>query len=145
MKKDQLLMTERTDGYPLSINFSVGRGQLEEAVGMVLRGEIRDGKVYIGDEAVLDAEGRADRKVWVGIRPEGFIPDPQGPFTCQMDRVEVMGRDVSVVSTHAKMTGKSIRSIVSSENRFEPGQKEVCFRLKPHKVFLFDRESEERV
>lgn len=33
--KNQLLMTERTDGYPLSINFSVGRGQLEEAVGIV--------------------------------------------------------------------------------------------------------------
>ena len=33
--KNQLLMTERTDGYPLSINFSVGRGQLEEAVRIV--------------------------------------------------------------------------------------------------------------
>lgn len=33
--KNQLLMTERTDGYPLSINFSVGAGQLEEAVGIV--------------------------------------------------------------------------------------------------------------
>ena len=111
----------------------------------VFEGEIRDGKVWIGDEAVLDAEGREDRKIWIGIRPEGFIPDPEGPFTCQMDRVEVMGRDVSVVSTHPKMTGKSIRSIVSSENRFEPDQKEVRFRLKPYKVFLFDRESEDRV
>ena len=33
--KNQLLMTERTDGYPLSINFTVGRGQLEEAVRIV--------------------------------------------------------------------------------------------------------------
>jgi len=56
-----------------------------------------------------------------------------------------MGRDVSVVSTHPQMTGRSIRSIVSSENRFEPGQENVRFRLKPYKVFLFDRESEERV
>ena len=111
----------------------------------VFEGEIRNGKVYIGDEAVLDAEGREDRSIWVGIRPEGFIPDPDGPFTCRMDRVEVMGRDVSVVSTHAKMTGKNIRSIISSENRFEPDQQEVRFRLKPHKVFLFDRESEERI
>ena len=94
---------------------------------------------------MLDAEGREDRKVWVGIRPEGFIPDEQGPLTCRMDRVEVMGRDVSVVSTHEKMTGKCIRSIVSSENRFAPDQETVRFRLKPHKVFLFDRESEERV
>ena len=111
----------------------------------VFEGEIRDGKVYIGNEAVLDAEGRGNRQVWVGIRPEGFIPDPQGPFTCKMDRVEVMGRDVSVVSTHPKMTGKCIRSIVSSENKFEPDQEDVRFSLKPYKVFLFDRESEERV
>ena len=111
----------------------------------VFGGEIRGGKVYIGNEAVMDAEGKADRKVWVGIRPEGFIPDPEGPFTCDMDRVEVMGRDVSVVSTHPEMTGRCVRSIVSSENRFEPGQETVKFRLKPNKVFLFDRESEERV
>ncbi len=111
----------------------------------VFEGEIRNGKVWIGSEAVLDAEGKADRRIWVGIRPEGFIPDPEGPFTCRMDRVEVMGRDVSVVSTHEKMTGRCVRSIVSSENRFDPDQKEVRFRLKPHKVFLFDRESEERV
>ena len=43
------------------------------------------------------------------------------------------------------MTGKCIRSIVSSEYRFDPAQQEVRFRLKPYKVFLFDRESEERV
>ena len=111
----------------------------------VFEGEIRDGKVRIGDEAVLDASGKPDRAVWVGIRPEGFIPDAKGPFTCRMDRVEVMGRDVSVVSTHPKMTGRFVRSIVSAENRFEPGQEEVRFSLKPYKVFLFDRESEERV
>ena len=111
----------------------------------VFEGAIRDGKVWIGDEAVLDAAEKQDREVWVGIRPEGFIPDENGPFTCRMDRVEVMGRDVSVVSTHEKMTGKCVRSIVSSENKFSPEQKTVRFSLKPYKVFLFDRESEERV
>ena len=94
---------------------------------------------------LLDAEGKEDRRIWVGIRPEGFIPDGNGPFTCRMDRVEVMGRDVSVVSTHPKMTGRNIRSIVSAENLFDPEQTEVRFSLKPYKVFLFDRESEERV
>ena len=111
----------------------------------VFDGEIKGGQLYIGDEAVLDVPGRKEMPVWVGIRPEGFIPEENGPFTCKMDRVEVMGRDVSVVSTHPKMTGRCIRSIVSSENRFEPGQENVRFRLKPYKVFLFDKESEERV
>ena len=111
----------------------------------VFHGEVKGEKLYIGDEAVLDVPGRKNMPVWVGIRPEGFIPDENGPFTCNMDRVEVMGRDVSVVSTHPQMTGRCIRSIVSSENRFEPGQETVRFRLKPYKVFLFDKESEERV
>ena len=111
----------------------------------VFSGRIRDGKLYIGDEAVLELPEHEDREVWAGIRPEGFIPDENGPFTCNMERVEVMGRDVSVVSTHPQMTGRCIRSIVSSENRFEPDQKKVRFSLKPYKVFLFDRESEERV
>ena len=111
----------------------------------VFSGRIRDGILYIGDEAVLELPEHEDREVWAGIRPEGFIPDENGPFTCNMERVEVMGRDVSVVSTHPQMTGRCIRSIVSSENRFEPDQKKVRFSLKPYKVFLFDRESEERV
>ena len=111
----------------------------------VFEGAIRDGKVWIGNEAVLDVPGKENREIWVGIRPEGFIPDENGRFTCRMDRVEVMGRDVSVVCTNEQMTGKSIRAIVSSENMFRPDQKMVRFNLKPHKVFLFDRESEERV
>ena len=111
----------------------------------VFEGEIRSGMLLIGNEAVLDAGGKDDRPVWAAIRPEGFIPDPEGPFTCRMDRVEVMGRDVSIVSTHERMTGKCIRSIVSSEYRVDPDQSEVRFRLKPNKVFLFDRESEERI
>ena len=112
----------------------------------VFHGEVKDEKLYIGDEAVLDVSGRKNMPVWVGIRPEGFVPDEkEGPFTCNMERVEVMGRDVSVVSTHPQMTGRSIRSIVSAENKFDPDQKTVRFRLKPYKVFLFDKESEERV
>ncbi len=111
----------------------------------VFEGAIRDGKVWIGNEAVLDVPGKENREIWVGIRPEGFIPDENGRFTCRMDRVEVMGRDVSVVCTNEQMTGKCIRAIVSSENTFRPDQKMVRFNLKPHKVFLFDRESEERV
>ena len=112
----------------------------------VFHGEVKNEKLYIGEEDVLDVPGRKDMPVWVGIRPEGFIPDAnEGRMTCQMDRVEVMGRDVSVVSTHPQMTGRSIRSIVSAENKFDPDQKTVRFNLKPYKVFLFDKESEERV
>ena len=111
----------------------------------VFEGEIRGGKVMIGKEAVLDAPGKREGEVWVAIRPEGFMPDPEGPFTCRMDRIEVMGRDVSVVSTHEKMTGRNIRSIISAEIPVDSRAETIRFRLKPNKVFLFDRKSEARV
>ena len=111
----------------------------------VFHGEVKGGKLYIGDEAVLDVPGRKDMPVWVGIRPEGFIPEADGPFTCKMDRVEVMGRDVSVVCTHEKMTGRNMRAIISAENSVPAGSRRVRFSLKPRKVHLFDRASEVRL
>ena len=111
----------------------------------VLEGEIRDGKLRIGAETVLDAAGKKDGPVWVGIRPEGFILDPEGPFTCGLERVEVMGRDVSMVCSHEKMTGRNIRAIIPADTREGTPGKQVRFRLKPYKVHLFDRESEARI
>ena len=111
----------------------------------VLEGDIRDGKLYIGSEAVLDMPGKRNGPVWVGIRPEGFLLDENGPFTCGMDRVEVMGRDVSVVCTHPNMAGRNLRAIIPSENRMDAGAKTVRFSLKPYKVHVFDRESEARL
>ena len=41
-------------------------------------GTIRNEKVYIGDAAVLDAKGVADKNVYVSVRPEGFVIDENG-------------------------------------------------------------------
>ena len=63
-------------------------------------GNVVGEKLFIGEEAVLVCPGVKDMAVHVGIRPEGFILDENGPFTCELSRVEVMGRDISVISTH---------------------------------------------
>ena len=109
-----------------------------------LEGQVRGGGLYLGESRVMDAACR-DGDVWVGIRPEGFVPDADGPFACHLDRVEVMGRDVSVVCTHPKMTGRNLRAIIPSENTVDAGKDTVRFRLKPAKVHLFERESEARL
>jgi len=59
--------------------------------------------------------------------------------------VEVMGRDVSVVSSHPAMQAESIRSIISADNTLELRDAIVRFSLKPHKVFLFDVKTEARI
>ena len=108
----------------------------------VFSGKIKDGGLYIGEERVLGVKNAEDRDVWVGIRPEGFILNENGHFTCRLQNVETMGRDTSVVSTHACMTGKNIRAIISAESPVDRGAETVRFSLKPAKVFAFDAVSE---
>jgi len=56
-----------------------------------------------------------------------------------------MGRDVSVVCRHEKMTGRNMRAIIPAENAVKSASETVRFSLKPYKVFIFDRESEARL
>ena len=111
----------------------------------VFEGRVKGGRLFIGDEAVLDVKGAPDGDVWVGIRPEGFIPDANGPFTCKLRGVEVMGRDISVVCAHDRCEAPQIRAIISAESAIDEGAKAVRFALKPYKVHLFERQSEARI
>lgn len=103
------------------------------------------GKNYEGGVAVLDVPGISDRAVYIGIRPEGFTPNKRGKFRATLSNVEVMGRDVSVVCTHEASLNPSVRAIVDADNKIDPASKEVSFSLKSHKVFIFDKETEERL
>jgi multiple sugar transport system ATP-binding protein len=111
----------------------------------VFGGEVKGGKLCIGGEEVLDVAGVSDRKVYVGIRPEGFILREDGPFTCKLQNVEVMGRDVSIVATNNASENPIIRAIIDADNLVDTNAEDVRFSLKPNKVFLFDKETEERI
>ena len=111
----------------------------------VFDGEVKGEKLYISDAAVLDVKGVRDGAVTVGIRPEAFILDDNGPLSCDLSNVEVMGRDVSVVSRHASSQNPVVRSIISSDAKIDTTAEKINYALKPHKVFIFDKETEERL
>ena len=115
----------------------------------LFNGKVSNGKLYIGNKEVLsiqDVDKEADGKeVIVGIRPEGFILNKKGSFTSNLKRVEVMGRDISVVSTLEDSISGNIRSIITSENSVDTNLPTVSFELKPNKVFIFDKETEKRI
>lgn len=111
----------------------------------VFEGEVKAEKLYIGGDVVLEVKGAADQQVYIGIRPEGYILQEDGPLCCKLNRVEVMGRDISVVSTNEKCEAVTIRSIISAENQVDLSKEEVRFALKPYKVHIFNKETEERV
>ena len=111
----------------------------------VLEGKVQGGKVYIGDEAVLDVNGVEDQEVFIGIRPEGFEPADDGAFSCTLSNVEVMGRDSSVVATHPASANPVIRAIINSDIKIDTSVETVRFNIKPHKLFLFNKETEARI
>jgi multiple sugar transport system ATP-binding protein len=111
----------------------------------VLSGKVSGGKVYIGEDAVMDVAGVEDQEVIIGIRPEGFELDENGPLQCRLSNVEVMGRDVSIVSTHPASVNPCVRSIINADNKVDTGVETVRYSIKPHKIFLFNKETEERI
>ena len=111
----------------------------------VFEGKVADGKVWIGEDAILDVPGVADQAVVVGIRPEGFELAEDGALQCQLSNVEVMGRDVSIVSTHPASLNPVVRSIINADNKVDMASASVKYHVKPHKLFLFNKETEERI
>lgn len=111
----------------------------------IFNGSVKGGKLYIGESAVLDLKDIPDQEVTVGIRPEGFILKEDGALTCKLGGVEVMGRDISVVFTHQASDSQAIRAIVSAESQVNLASAQVRFDLKPGKVFVFNKETEERI
>jgi len=110
----------------------------------VFDGEVKEGKLYLAGAAVLDVPGVADQAVTVGIRPEGFEPAENGAMECNLSNIEVMGRDVSVVSTHEAALVPVVRSIINADNKVA-AKETVSYSLKPHKVFLFGKADERRI
>ena len=111
----------------------------------VFKGKVKNHMIYIGNSAILEAKNIGDSDVYVGIRPEGFIPDDNGSLELKLKGLEVMGRDTTIVSTHEDSENVEIRSIVSAEIKLYPEMENVRFNVKPMKTFLFDMESGERI
>ncbi len=111
----------------------------------VFTGRVKGERLFIGEDNVMAVKGVPDQDVMVGIRPEGFVLDENGPLGCALNNVEVMGRDVSIVSTHAASVNPIIRSIIDADNKVAENAKTVRFTIKPHKLFIFNKETEERI
>ena len=111
----------------------------------VFEAKVCGNALYIGDDCVLEGINISDRAVTAAIRPEGFIPNENGAFTCTLKGIEVMGRDISVISSNCASQNGDIRSIVSSGAAIDTTKQVVRFNLKKEKVFLFDTTSGERI
>lgn len=110
----------------------------------VYSGYSKNGDLYIGNDCVMHTNLSDGEKI-IGIRPEGYIPDEGGVLHSKLSRVEVMGRDTSIISTNENSENAVIRSIISSDTKVNSSSGTVTFSLKPHKVFVFEKNTGERL
>lgn len=111
----------------------------------VFRGQVREEKLFLNGVPILAVDGIADQSVTLGIRPEGFMLQEEGPLCCSLNRIEVMGRDISIVASHPDCENGVLRAIVQAEQLPGGAAEEVRFALKPDKVFLFHGETGDRI
>ncbi len=117
----------------------------------VFNGKVENGKLYIDNTEVMEEVMAKDQEVYVGIRPEGFWLKEEGPLLCQLRSVETMGRDESIVAAHKEALSPAIRAIIGAKEELSLEEKQlqegaqVRFALIPRKVFLFSKETEERI
>ena len=113
----------------------------------VFEGRVDGKKVLIGDDVVLTLQKDLGQKpLWIGIRPEGFIladGKKENVLHAKCEMVQVMGRDISVVAQNENCTKPTFKAIISADDQVNIG--DIAFLVKPHKIFLFDKENEERI
>ena len=145
MKEGVIQQTGRPqEVYENPVNLFVARFLGTPQINL-FEGRVERGQLLIGEEAVLSVRGVEDQPLTVGIRPEGFLLREDGPLSLDLVRVEVMGRDISVVSTSAVSINPTVRSIIDAEMRLQVKEEKVRFALRPSKVLLFHKETEERI
>ena len=113
----------------------------------VFKGHVANKRVTIGDDTVLELkEDIGDKDIFVAIRPEGFMlakPDDEFKLTGNCEMVQVMGRDISAIVNNEHCLKHTYRVIISSDDKVAPGP--IAFKVKHHKIFLFDGETEDRI
>ena len=115
----------------------------------VFEGLVKDNTLYIGDEKILkDKNLVKEGKVHVGIRPEGFLVGEEVSaskkvLTLNVEAIETMGRDMSLICNHPLNEGVVVKAIIDSEINVGIGK--IKCGIKPSKIFVFDGETEERI
>ena len=112
----------------------------------VFKGAVKGEKIYVGEDCVGEAKGIKDQEVSVAIRPEGFVlanEKDKDVLHAECEMIQVMGRDISVVAKNELCTKPTFKAIISADDKVSPGK--VALKVKPHKVFIFDAETEERI
>ncbi len=106
-------------------------------------GRIEDNKILIGDDSVGTIK-TANKKVSVGIRPEGFELDDKNGIEYEIDMIETIGRDTMLIMKHSLAEKGTFRAILDSD-LVTGNLEKVKLSIKPNKIYVFDEVTKNRI
>jgi multiple sugar transport system ATP-binding protein len=110
----------------------------------IFNGEVSNGKLLLGD-FVLGKHKAKDTECLIGIRPEAFtVVDGKGQLKLEVEMVETIGRDTTLIIKNPTVEGETFRAIVDASYRIKPGDV-VDLDVKPEKLFTFDKVTGEHI
>ena len=112
----------------------------------VFKGKVEKGNILIGDSVVKTGVKVPDQDVFIAIRPEGFAinkTDSKIGLKTDIEMIQVLGRDISIIGQNPACTQPSFRVIISNEDTALSGK--VVLSVKENKMFLFDINTQERI
>ena len=104
----------------------------------VLDGKIESGKVVLCNGDTLLNTDLNDQEVKIGLRPEFFVVDPEGPINAKIDIIQHIGRDTMLIC-NVENHPDTIRVIVESLKGFEEGME---IKLNFKKIFVFNNQTD---
>ena len=110
--------------------------------------KLKKGQVLVDDQVVFESSKLAkekDTNVILGVRPEGYILDKNGPLTVDAQFVETIGRDFALVTAHKAATAPTFRIILNDDVNVKDLKGKVSFKLKENKTFVFDEAEGRRI
>ncbi len=114
----------------------------------VFKGRVDGKNIHIGEDIVhVASKDLGKKEVFVAIRPEGFSIAGKGEknvLHADLDMVQILGRDVSLVAKNEACTKPTFKVIVATEEAESPAA-QLALKVKPAKLFVFDGETEERI
>ncbi|MFI3251973.1 MAG: ABC transporter ATP-binding protein [bacterium] len=103
-------------------------------------GRIKDKKIIVGTYEVGTCNA-PDQDVEVGIRPEAFEVTTKEPdMIADVIFLEKIGRDLSIVCRHLDSENSTFKVVVDADTVVKE-EGSVKFKIKPNKVYAFNKET----
>jgi sn-glycerol 3-phosphate transport system ATP-binding protein len=110
----------------------------------ILKGNCQNNKVSFANKASLSINSKFNGPVNVGMRPEDFELDPNGPIKLKVELVELIGANTLI---HGKLENSNeiLVASISGVVKEDTIGKNINLSIKDNKLHLFDTNTDLRI